>query len=185
MAIKLRFTNSSGETRNWRLLEIVQGQPLGHPSHALFVHFPVAFYIGVLAFDLLTRLHANAGLVFAATLLIIGAFMGSAFAVLTGLVDYFQMVPGSKKRRKGTQHMILQLVTFAIFVVALILRWSDRHVPQASWGWILVELIGVSTLLIGQYLGGILVYEMAMRVRTGRSREAGGGSGDEPIPQTR
>jgi uncharacterized membrane protein len=166
MAIKLRYTSPTGESRPWTLLEIVQGQPLGHPSHPLFVHFPVAFYIGVLAFDLLTRLHPNPGLVFAATLLIIGAFMGSAFAVTTGLVDWFQMVPGSKKRRKATQHALLQVSTFVLFVVALAIRWSDRHAPRASWGWIVIEAIAVAILVVGQYLGGMLVYQMAMRVRT-------------------
>jgi uncharacterized membrane protein len=167
--IHLRHRASSGEERPWTLREIVQGHPLGHPSHPMFVHFPVAYYIAVLAFDLLTRLHPDSGLVFAGTLLVIGAFMGSAFAVATGLVDWFQMVAGSKKRRKATQHMLLQLSTFALFVVALAMRWGSRRAPRAAWSWIGVEAVAVAVLVIGQYLGGILVYEMAMRVRTGRA----------------
>ncbi|HJP65579.1 MAG TPA: DUF2231 domain-containing protein, partial [Actinomycetota bacterium] len=108
MAIQLRNHLPSGEVRNWTLLEIVQGQPLGHPSHALFVHFPVAFYFGVLAFDLMTKLFTFPSLVLAATFLIIGAQIGSVFSVTTGLVDWSQMAKGSAKRHKANQHMFFQ-----------------------------------------------------------------------------
>ena len=168
MPIALKYRSPSGEERPWTLREIVQGQPLGHPSHAMFVHFPVAFYVGVLSLDILTRIHENSGLVYAATLLIIGAFMASVFAVTTGLVDYFQMIPGSRKRKVATQHLLLQVSTFTLFALALILRWPDRTDPRAHVVWILVEGLAVILLLMGQYLGGRLVYEMAMRVRTGR-----------------
>jgi uncharacterized membrane protein len=169
--MRLKYRSGSGEERPWTLKEIVQGQPLGHPSHALFVHFPVAYYIAVLAFDVMTRLHPDPGLVFGATLLVVGAFAGSAFAVTTGLVDWLSMVPGSKKRRWATRHMLAQLTTFAFFLVALILRWPHRHDGRASAVWIAVEAVGVGFLLLGQWLGGRLVYEMAMRVRTGREAD--------------
>jgi uncharacterized membrane protein len=168
MAIHLRNHLPSGEVRNWTIREIVEGQPIGHPSHALFVHFPVAFYIGVLAFDVMTKVGDFPHLVQAATFLIIGAFAGSLFAVTTGLVDWWQMAKGSEKRRKATQHMLLQLTTFAIFVLALGLRWKHRTAAEARLSWIVIEAVGVSTLIVGQYLGGVLVYQMAMRVRTTR-----------------
>jgi uncharacterized membrane protein len=166
--IQLKYRSPSGEERPWKLREIVEGQPLGHPSHPMFVHFPVAFYIGALAFDLMSRLFDFPGLVQAATFLIIGAFAGSLFAVPTGLVDWWQMAKGSEKRRKATQHMLLQFTTFGLFVVAFVLRWPDRYPPKAEISWIVIEAIGVAVLLVGQYIGGILVYQMAMRVRTTR-----------------
>jgi uncharacterized membrane protein len=167
--IQLKFRSPSGEERPWKLREIIEGQPLGHPSHPMFVHFPVAFYIGALAFDLMTRLFEFPGLVQAATFLIIGAFAGSLFAVPTGLVDWWQMAKGSEKRRKATQHMLLQFATFGIFVVVLALRWGDRNTArEADILWIVLEAIGVAILTVGQYIGGILVYQMAMRVRTTR-----------------
>jgi uncharacterized membrane protein len=162
---------AGGERRSWTLKEIVQGQPLRHPSHPMFVHFPVAFYIAVLVFDVMTRISANAGLVFAGTLLIIGAFVASAFAVTTGLVDWSGMVRGSRKRRWATRHMLLQLTTFALFAVSLILRYPNRHDPQASIAWIVLEALGVLVLMVGQWFGGILVYEMGMRVRTSGAGE--------------
>lgn len=169
--MKLRYRSASGEERGWTLREIVQGKPLGHPSHALFVHFPVAFYVAVLAFDLMTRLRPNAGLVFAATALIIGAFIASVGAVSTGLVDWFGMVRGSRKRRWATWHMVLQLGTFAFFLTSLALRWPHRHEPRAAITWIAIEVVGTAVLLVGQWFGGVLVYEMGMRVRTGQVQD--------------
>src|SRR5438876_10593543 len=116
--MKLRYRSPSGEVRPWTLKEIAQGRPLGHPSHPMFVHFPVAYYIAVLVFDVLTRIHPNAGLVFAATLLVIGAFAGSAFAVTTGLIDWWGMARGSTKRRWATKPRLLQLGTFGLFGVS-------------------------------------------------------------------
>ena len=170
--MKLSYRSPSGETRPWTLREIVQGRPLGHPSHALFVHFPVAYYLAVLAFDVMTRIHPNEGLVFAGTLLILGAFAGSVFAVATGLVDWWGMVRGSRKRRWATRHMLLQLATFAFFMAALALRWTHRHEPRAATAWIVIEALGVCILMVGQWFGGVLVYEMAMRVRTTAARDA-------------
>lgn len=182
MAIQLRNHLSSGEVRNWSLREIVEGQPIGHPSHALFVHFPVAFYIGVLAFDLMTKLYTFPTLVLSATFLIIGAQAGSVFAVTTGLVDWWQMAKGSEKRKKATQHMLFQFATAIFFVVALALRWSDRHATEAKVSWIVVEAVGVGTLMVGQYLGGILVYQLAMRVRTTRRSPRPEATSSAPAP---
>ena len=48
--------DATGMERRWTLKEFVQGMPLGHPSHPMFVHFPVAFYLAVVVFDVMTRI---------------------------------------------------------------------------------------------------------------------------------
>lgn len=168
----LRYRSPTGEVRPWRLKEIAQGKPLGHPSHAMFIHFPVAFYVGALGFDVLSRLGRFPAAPVAATWLIIGAFAGSVFAVATGLLDWWGMVPGSRKRRWATRHMLVQFAAAAIFVVDLLARWGRRHQPEADALWIVLEVLGVAVLLVGQWMGGVLVYEMGMRVSTGVRRES-------------
>lgn len=160
----LKTKDAGGQERFWTIKEIVQGKPLGHASHPMFIHFPVAFYIAVLVFDLMSRLGDFPEAPVAATWLIIGAFIGSVFAVITGLVDWWGMVPGSKKRRWATKHMLLQLAAFSFFAVNLALRWSDRYVAEAETLWIVLAAVGVVFLTIGQWMGGVLVYGMGMRV---------------------
>lgn len=158
----------------WTLKDVVQGKPLGHPSHPMFVHFPVAFYVGALGLDVLSRVGRFPAAPLAATWLLIGAFAGTVFAVTTGLVDWWGMVPGSKKRRWATRHMLLQLTTLAIFLVDFAVRWPDRHQPEADPLWITLEAVGVAVLVVAQWFGGVLVYGMGMRVSTAEHREPDG-----------
>jgi uncharacterized membrane protein len=164
MAIRLRRRLSTGETRPWTFTEIVQGKPLEHPSHPLFVHFPVAFYIATLALDVLSKAGHFPSAPLATTWLLLGAFAASLVAVTTGLVDRATTRPGSKVRKKVNQHMYLQFVTAGLFVVNFAIRWSDRHLAEAKPLWLVLDVIGVATLVVGQYLGGILVYAIGLRV---------------------
>jgi uncharacterized membrane protein len=140
---------------------------LGHPSHPLFVHFPIAFYTAALVFDVMTRIEPNPGLVLAATYLLMGALAATVFLVITGLVDWWGMVRGSSKRRTATWHLLWQVTAAIFFQTTLVFRFGERFQPQADMLWIVLEAIGYAVLVVGQYLGGVLVYEKAMRVSTG------------------
>lgn len=177
MSISLR---NKAQNRPWTLKEWVQGKPLGHPSHPLFVHFPIAFYTAALVFDVMSRIEPNPGLVLAATYLLLGAALATVLLVITGLVDWWGMVRGSSKRRVATQHLLVQFAAAIFFQVTLLLRFADRGQPQAEPLWIALEAIGYLVLIVGQYLGGVLVYEKAMRVNMGgAAREP-----DERAPQS-
>lgn len=166
----ISLTNKA-EGRGWTLKEWIQGRPLGHPSHPLFIHFPIAFYLAVLVFDVMTRIEPNPGLVLAGTYLLIGAALATLAAALTGLVDWWGMVPRSSKRRIATRHMLFQLTAAGFFLTTLVIRFGDRFQPQAEMLWIVLEVIGYLVIIVGQYLGGVLVYEKAMRVSTGGSSD--------------
>ncbi|MGH2662281.1 MAG: DUF2231 domain-containing protein [Actinomycetota bacterium] len=162
----ISMTNQA-EGRGWTLKEWVQGRPLGHPSHPLFVHFPIAFYLAVLVFDVMTRIEPNRGLVQAGTYLLIGAGLATVGAATTGLIDWWGMVPGSSKRRIATRHLLFQVTAAIFFLTSLVIRFGDRFQPRAETLWIILEAVGYLIIVVGQYLGGVLVYEKAMRVSTG------------------
>ena len=157
--------------RRWKLKEWVQGKPLGVPTHPMVVHFPVAFYLGAIAFDVMSRITPNPGLVLGGTYLLVGAFLGTLLAAPLGLIDWAGMVSGSSKKRLATRHMIAQLVAAAFFIVAFVMRWPDRAASQAEISWIVIEGVGYLVLIVGQHLGGLLVYQKAMRVSTGADRD--------------
>jgi uncharacterized membrane protein len=155
------------QNRPWTFKEWVQGKPLGHPSHPLFVHFPIAFYTAALVFDVMTKIEPNSALNLAATYLLLGAVAASVLLVITGLVDWAGMVRGSSKRKVATRHMLFQFAAAILFQATLVLRFADRAQPEAETLWIALEAVGYLIVVIGQYLGGVLVYEKAMRVSTG------------------
>ena len=160
----LRTTDRDGTQRYWTLKEVVQGKPLGHPSHVMFVHFPVAFYIGALAFDVASRSGGFPEAPVAATWMLVGAAAGSLFAAVTGLVDWWGMKPGSRTRRVANRHLLFQGIAAAFFQLTLLLRFSDRNTARAQTSWIVLEAIGTLALLYGQYLGGFIVYRIGYRV---------------------
>ena len=98
MAISMRKRLSTGETQPWTAKEVLQGKPLGHPSHPMLVHFPVAFYIGTLGLDILSKVGGFPAAPPATTWLLIGAFAATSLAVLTGLVDRSTVRAGSQTR---------------------------------------------------------------------------------------
>lgn len=148
----------------YTLKEVVQGKLLGHPSHPMFVHFPIAFYIGALGFDVLSRVGSFDAAPVAATWLIAGAALVWVPLVVTGLVDWAGTRKGGKVRKTANRHMVLQLSAAALFLVSLILRWPDREIAEAKTIWIALESVGTVLMLAGNWFGGMLVYRIGMRV---------------------
>jgi uncharacterized membrane protein len=148
----------------WTLREVVQGKPLRHPSHALFVHFPAALPMAAFVFDIASRLRADLALPRAALYDLAFALAVAVPAALTGLVDYLPMVPGSTKRRLGTYHLLCQVTAVAFLAASLSLRllqFDARQTPPAA-----MALLGLGCLALaaGNYFGGALVYRQGMRV---------------------
>ncbi len=151
--------------------DILQGKPLGHPSHPMVVHFPTALFPTSLLLDLLSWGITEPALVKAAFYNIAVGLIGSLLAILTGFVDYFGMVPGSRKHRVTTWHMLINLPMISIFAFSLGLRYLEMDATRTPLYILPLSLIGLTLLIVGNYFGSELVYRMGMRVNTGRLRE--------------
>jgi uncharacterized membrane protein len=151
--------------------DVLQGKPLGHPSHPMFVHFPTALFPTSLLFDLLSWTITEPELVKAAFYTMAVGLAGALLAVLTGFVDYLGMVPGSRKHRVTTWHMLANLCLVVIFAVSLSLRPMQLDAARTPLYILALSLVGMPLLLVGNYFGAELVYRMGMRVNTGRLRE--------------
>ncbi len=148
----------------WTVKDVIQGKPLGHPSHALFVHFPSALLPAAFIFDLASRLDADLTFTRAAFYNIVLGLLIATLAATTGLVDYLPMVGGSRKRVIGTRHLIAQVSAVSLFSLSLVVRAFDFDATQTPWPALLLALVGAVTLVVGNYFGGTLVYRQGMRV---------------------
>lgn len=154
--------------RDWTFKEIAQGKPWAHPTHAMFVHFPTAVYPVAVVFGLLSHVQRSPHAADAATLLVGLGIAGTVPAALTGLLDWSGMVPGSSKRRVATRHMLYQVAALLLAATAFTLFIVDGAGHASPLGLIVLGA-GVAVMVGGNWLGGVLVYRMAMRV--GGSRE--------------
>lgn len=163
MAVKLRHTSPTGETRMWSLVEIAQGKPIDRPIHPMLVHFPLAFTYGALALDILSRLGEFPAAPIAATWLVIAAILGYAGAALVGFADRSGMEPGVKIRRIATRHALVQIAAAILVVVNLAVRWSDRHAAESDVLWIVLGAVAAIVVSVGADIGGRMVYAMGWR----------------------
>jgi uncharacterized membrane protein len=150
----------------WSLKDVVQGKPLGHPSHAMFVHFPSALLPAALLFDVLSRIDADLTLTRAAFYNIALGLSIAVLAALTGLVDYLPMIGGSRKKQLGTYHLIAQVTAVTLFGSSLLVRAFDYDATQTPWPALLLAAAGALAIGTGNYFGGVLVYRQGMRVNT-------------------
>ena len=152
--------------------DVVQGKPLGHPSHPMFVHFPTALFPTSLLFDALSWAIDKPEMVTAAFYNVAVGLAAMVLAMLTGFVDYFGMVSGSRKHRVTTWHMLANVFLMAIFAISLGLRSTELDATSTPVYILVISILAMPLLGVGNYLGAELVYRMGMRVNTGRLREA-------------
>jgi uncharacterized membrane protein len=150
----------------WTLKEALQGKPLGHPSHALMVHFPGALLPTAFVFDVISRIGGDNSFVRAAFYDIAVGLLVALAAVVTGLVDYLPMVQGSTKRRLGTSHLRAQVTAVSLFFVSFLLRAGDLDADETAWAPLILAGAGAAVLALGNFFGGELVYRQGMRVST-------------------
>src|SRR4030095_10346765 len=123
----------------------------GHPLHPILVSFPIAFFIGVLVFDLLGWYYCRDAFHDTAMYLEIGGICFGLLAAVPGFIDYLFIVPpDSSAKKRATKHGLINVSMVIIFAAALLLRQKE----DASILLIIaLELVGVALLGISGWLG--------------------------------
>ena len=93
---------------------------------------------------------------------------GAAFDIVTGLVDYLGMVPRSRKHRVTTWHLLLNVPVVLLFALSLGLRAPELDAARTPVYILVISALALPALVVGNYLGGELVYRVGIRVNTGR-----------------
>jgi uncharacterized membrane protein len=163
----------------WTLREVVQGKPMGHPTHAMLVHFPSALFPVAFALDIVSRINADLTVTRAA-FYNIGFGLGfAALSAITGLIDYMPMIGGRSERniRLGTLHMASQITATGLVAGSLAVRAFDYDATETPWAALILAGAGAIVIAIGNYLGGSLVYKQGVRVgeerRQAKQQESG------------
>ena len=148
-------------------LDIIEGKFLGHPNHALLIHFPSALLPISLLFDLMSFFMDGAALAKAAFYCLAVGLIFVLPSMLTDFLDYFGMPKGSEQKNMATTHWIINTAASAILLVSLILRFTDLDAPRSEFLWTVISFIGVSMIIVGNYFGADLIFRMGMRVHRG------------------
>lgn len=123
----------------------------------MLVCFPIAFFFGSLLFDVIGLLSGREIWWQASFMMNAAGVLTAVAAAIPGTIDYIYVIPPeSSAKKRGTQHMAVNLGATILFAVA----WLVRPSPDTAPGYLVLalELGGVSLVTVGGWLGGTLVY---------------------------
>jgi len=146
------------------LLRRLQGYP-GHPSHPPLTDVSIGAYTIAAALLVLGAAGLQEPAMAHGALLATSAGLSLAPpTMLTGLLDWRDLPPGTPKRTLANLHLVTMLAATAAFAASWFparAAYETGHIHTAA---LILALAGEALLLVGGYLGGALVYVHGHRV---------------------
>ena len=125
-----------------------------HPVHPALAHFPVAFWLGSSASDLIALKSGNSAWWAVSHYAVAAGVIVGAIALLAGAVElWLRKLPPEAWRWAGV-HAGLMSTALLCFMVSL--SWRAAVPPPLSAVW--VSLLGSAIVVAGGFCGGTLVY---------------------------
>src|SRR5579864_2310842 len=128
-----------------------------HAQHVVLIHFPIALFIGAVAFDLIAHWTKRHGLADAAYYNLLVAAISTLPVLATGILAWQFQLEGQKL--KGT--LLLHLVLACVSSVLIFLVWwvtfraRRRAEPLPSY-YLAIEFLDVAAVVLTGHLGGFL-----------------------------
>ena len=144
---------------------------LGHPIHPMLVMFPLGLFVTAVIFDFADIIGGPAMLGEVAYWNIVAGLIGGVLAAAAGLVDYVAIPAGTRAKRVGTAHALINLAVMVLFAVSWLVRMgAERH--AAGGGMFTLELLALAGGAVGAWLGGELVDRLGVGVDGDASLDA-------------
>jgi uncharacterized membrane protein len=142
----------------------VRAAPLVHPVHPALVHFPIAFWLGASACDLIAMRTGEAlWWTLSQHAIAAGLIMGT-LALGAGVLELWLRPLPRAALRWVAAHATFMSVALLCFMVSLSLRAATPP-PGAA---LALSFLGSAIVLAGGFCGGTLVYRFGVGVSQGR-----------------
>lgn len=134
----------------------------GHAIHPILIVYPLGLLSTAVVFDVIHLVTANPMWATISFWMIAAGVVGGLLAALFGLIDYLNIPNGTRAKRIGLLHGLVNVMVMALFAISWVLR-SD--LPEAPTSLALaLTFIGVGAALLGGWLGGELVERLGVGV---------------------
>ncbi|TAK32166.1 MAG: DUF2231 domain-containing protein [Chloroflexota bacterium] len=144
------------------MLDLLRGMWLGYPLHSVMVRFPAALWPLALGLDVMSLFAPDPFWTRAAGICVLVGDVGAGLAILFGLLELIACWHRGEARGRLLFHTIVNTAAAGIFAVALSLRLTPEPPASASAAVVALEVIGVGLMLLGNWLGGLLVYRYGL-----------------------
>lgn len=141
------------------LHEVLRGRLLGHPIHAMLVHFPSALFPTTLLFDIVSYIFEDALFALIAYYILGLGVISGVIAACFGAIDYVHLPPQHTAWKKASTHAVLNVIWLIVFATLFGINSMDYpHLPITSLTQLIIVTLSVGGLIFSNYLGGELVY---------------------------
>jgi len=135
---------------------------LGHPVHPMLIVFPLGLLPTAVACDLIFLWRHNPHWSHISYWLIAAGVLSGLVAAVFGLADWWALDNGTRAKRIGVWHLVVNVTMVVLFAISWCLRRSAPDAPTT-----LAIALGIAGILfggVGGWLGGELVYRMSVGV---------------------
>jgi uncharacterized membrane protein len=129
-----------------------------HPTHPMFVHFPIALSGAAFLLILLAAWRQSSSLEQAAFANIVLAFLGTIVAALTGIMDNVKNYGGAAPN--ASTKIILASILFLLTGGISLIRFRNPNLFQQGNRFLYIAAYGISfaIALVLAFLGGVILY---------------------------
>ena len=135
----------------------------GHAIHPILIVYPLGLLSTAVVFDIIYLATANPTWAIVAFWVIAAGLVGGLMAAVFGLIDYVNIPNGTRAKRIGLVHGLVNVGVMLLFVISWLLRYSVAPEPPPTVAYAL-SFIGVGAALLGGWLGGELVERLGVGV---------------------
>ncbi|MGA8102755.1 MAG: DUF2231 domain-containing protein [Candidatus Acidiferrales bacterium] len=129
-----------------------------HAQHVVLIHFPIALFLGAVAFDYLAQWKKSRTLVEVAYFNLLLAAISTVPVVATGLAAWQWALEGQKLKGILLMHLVLGCISSVLIWLVFWIHWRVRRHPGQSLPKYRLPIEALAVLIVGLtgHLGGFL-----------------------------
>lgn len=147
-----------------------KAKAFGHAIHPILIVFPLGLLSTAVIFDILFLITLNTTFATVSFWMIAAGLIGGLLAAVFGLIDFLNIPDGTRAKRIGRLHAIVNVVAMVLFALSLWFRWDTPTAPATTA--LLFSFAGVLSALLGGWFGGELVERLGVGVSPGANLNA-------------
>lgn len=144
---------------------------VGHHIHPMLIVFPLGLLATSVIFDIVYLVNQNATFVVVSYWTILAGIIGGLAAAVFGFWDWLTIPGGTRAKRIGAWHGVVNVVVVALFAGSWLLRHADpAFIPSRTA--LILSFAALGLALISGWLGGELVEKLAIGVAANAGPDA-------------
>lgn len=144
----------------------------GHSVHSILVVLPLGLLSTGVIFDFVRLLGGSEVFTTIAYWMTVAGLVSGVAAAIVGWADWAAIPEGSRAKRLGLIHGIVNMIVLALYAASLSARSADPSQPQIAAA--VLSTVGAGFALIGGWLGGELAERLAVGDHAGENYDAPG-----------